>query len=99
MLADVVQRTDVRVIQRGDGARFTVEALPELRIGCELRGENLDGDDAVEPRIAGPIDLAHAAGAKGGLNLVWAEPVSWLEWQAVVARLYPRPDTGLKPEA
>ena len=36
-------------------------------------GQNLDGDDAVEPRIAGFEHLAHAARAEGGLNFIRAE--------------------------
>jgi len=33
--ADVVQRADVRMIQRGDGAGFPLEALAEL-LGADL---------------------------------------------------------------
>ncbi len=43
---DVVQRADVRMIQRRNGPSFALEALA-------VRGfEDLDGDDAVEARIA-----------------------------------------------
>ena len=44
--ADVVQRADVGMIQRGDGSRFALEALAE-----SFRGD-LDGDVAAEARIA-----------------------------------------------
>ena len=40
-VADVVQRTDVRVIELRDGAGLAVEALAELRIGgfgCRYSG-------------------------------------------------------------
>ena len=37
------------------------------------RRENLDGDGPVEPRVARLVDLAHAAGAEGGHDLVRAE--------------------------
>ena len=34
---DVVQRADVRMIERGDGARFTLEACPRLGRAGEVR--------------------------------------------------------------
>jgi hypothetical protein len=36
LFANVVQRADVRVLDRGDRACLTVESLSELRVGCEL---------------------------------------------------------------
>ena len=87
VFADVVQRADVRMIERGDCARFAVEALAELWIARELRAENLDRDGSVEPRIARPINFAHPARAEGSLNLVRAESNAWLEKQAVVPPL------------
>ena len=73
VLADVVQRADVRMGQLRDRARFAIEALAELRIGGERGGQHLDGDRAVEPRVARAIDLAHPAGAEGRQDLVRAE--------------------------
>jgi hypothetical protein len=61
--ADVVQRADVRMIQRRDRARFTVEAVAQLRIGRERRWQNFDRDRAIEPRVARPIHFAHPARA------------------------------------
>ena len=72
--ADVVDRDDVRVVERGGGARFQLEAVEALRIGREARRQHLDGDVAAEARIAGPIDLAHAAGAEQRDDLVGPEP-------------------------
>ena len=45
-----------------------------------MLGEDLDGDGAVEARVAGFGDLALAAGAKGALDLVRAERGARLEW-------------------
>ena len=56
---DVVELADVRMIQRRHGARFALEAFGELLLG------DLDGDDAVEPRVARLPHLAHAARADG----------------------------------
>ncbi len=60
MLADVVQRADVRVVQRGDGLRFTLEPGQVGRVGREGRRQHLERDDAIETGVAGAIHLAHA---------------------------------------
>ena len=49
LVSDVVERADVRMLKRGDGARFALEALPEIGVGGERRGQDLDGDRAIEP--------------------------------------------------
>ena len=51
-LADVVQRADVGMGERGDGAGFAVESLVELLIGGERGRTYLDRDGAVQPRVA-----------------------------------------------
>jgi hypothetical protein len=73
LAADVVERIDVRVSELRDRARFTLEPFAELRVGRQRLREDLDGNDAIEPRVTGAIDLAHAAGPEGGENLVRAE--------------------------
>ena len=35
--------------------------------------QDLDRDGAIEPRVAGFVDLAHAASAKRAEDFVWAE--------------------------
>ena len=64
VLADVVQRTDVGVLQPGDGARFALEALAEAGVPRSVARRDLDGDPAVEPGVARPVHLSHAAGAQ-----------------------------------
>jgi hypothetical protein len=44
LVANVVQRADVRMVERGDRFRFTFEAL------AEIRADDLDGDCPVETR-------------------------------------------------
>ena len=41
MLADVVQRADVRVIELRDRAGFALEALAELRVAANASGRTL----------------------------------------------------------
>ena len=54
----------MRMVERGDGTGFTLEALAELGFG------SLQGDDAIQARVAGLPHLAHAALADGGEDLV-----------------------------
>src|SRR5262249_51261005 len=61
IVADVMQRADVRMGELRYRARFAFEPLAELRVGSEARRQNLDGDRALEACVAGAIDLAHPA--------------------------------------
>ena len=51
-LFDAVDRGDVRVIDRGEQARFAFEARAPVTIASEHRRQQLDGDIAPEARIA-----------------------------------------------
>ncbi len=73
LMSDVVEDTDVRMIQAGDGARFALETLPRVGIVRQVFRQNLDSYGAVEPGVAGAVNLAHATGAEGGKNFVGAE--------------------------
>ena len=64
--ADVVQRADVRMIERGHRARLALEALPRLRVAGDLRRQHLDRDAAIQPRVPRPIHLPHAARRRAG---------------------------------
>jgi len=78
---DIVQSADVGMVQRGDGVRFALEALGKLLIG------NFDGDDAIQSRVAGLVDFAHAAGTEGRSDLVRTQPSSGRQ-RHKVERLY-----------
>ena len=58
------------MVQRREDLRFALEPRQALGIVRERVGQDLDRDVAIELRVAGPIDLAHAAGAEGGEDLV-----------------------------
>jgi hypothetical protein len=66
LAADVIQDADVRVVESGDGAGFLLEPAAPFAIRGGAGGQDLDRDVAAQPRIAGLVDLAHAAGADGG---------------------------------
>ncbi len=78
--ADVVDRADVGMIQRCDGSRFALEPLAGPRVAGVQRGKNLDGDRAVEPRVAGLVDVAHPAGAEAGYQLVGPQACAFQMW-------------------
>ena len=61
VLADVVDRTDVRVAQRRGGARLTLKAIDRARVLQQLGREKLDRHLPAQARVLGTIDDTHAA--------------------------------------
>jgi len=72
--ADVVERADAGVRERGNRARLAFEARAAFRVGAEFLRENLDRDRTVEAGVAGAVNLAHASGANQRPDLVGPEP-------------------------
>ena len=72
-MANVMQRADVGMVQARDGPSLAIEALPGVRTAGEMLGQDLDGDGAIEPRVAGAVDLSHAARTECGLDFVGTE--------------------------
>jgi hypothetical protein len=58
-----VQGRDVCVIQSRQQLRLALESRNPVRIPREYFRQNLYGDIPTEPRVAGPIDFPHPAGA------------------------------------
>jgi hypothetical protein len=71
--ADVVDREDVRVIERGRGQRLLLESPQPVRVRREVRRQHLDRDITPEPGVGGAVHLAHAAGAERRDDLVVPE--------------------------
>ena len=71
-VADLVDGDDVRMIQRGDGARFLFEAADRVAVAGQPVAEELDRHLAAEPGVVREIDLAHAAAADEGQDLIGA---------------------------
>ncbi len=63
------QRGDVRMVERGEQPRLALEAGAPLGVGRERLGQQLQRHLAPEPRVAGAVDLAHAATAEQGGDL------------------------------
>jgi len=64
VLDELVNRQDVGVRQLRDADRLALEARERCRVVRERLGDHLDRNVTPEPRIAGTIDGAHAAGAE-----------------------------------
>jgi hypothetical protein len=79
LLTDVVECADVRVGQRRDCTRFTLEPLPGGRVVGQLRREHLEGDGAVQARISRTVDLPHAARTSRADDFVGAKPSTRLK--------------------
>ena len=61
VVADVEQRADVRMVQRGDRLRLALQALAGAELTRQLRRQDLDCDRASEAGVLRTVDLAHAA--------------------------------------
>jgi hypothetical protein len=73
LFADFVEMADVGVIERRSYFRFLKEALQLLLTGGEGGEQHLDGDLAIEPRVAGEEDFTHAARTEAGYDAIVAE--------------------------
>ena len=73
VFANLKDLADVGMIERGHGHRLAAQALARARVSRRHGWEQLDGDLAIETRIVGAIDLAHASRPDGGQNLIGAE--------------------------
>ncbi len=73
---DVVNREDVGVGERGHGARLALEAGAPVGVVCHVGRQHLQRHVAPQPRIARPVDLAHAAGPERGEHFVRTKPAS-----------------------
>ena len=63
----------MRVVQGGGGARLALETHASLRVGRQLRGQDLDRHFAAQARVACPIDLAHASRPEWREDLIGSE--------------------------
>jgi hypothetical protein len=61
LVAYVENRNDIRMIQRGHCLRFLLEPPKAIAITGKRFRKDLQGDVATEPRVAGLVNLAHAA--------------------------------------
>jgi len=53
LVPDVVERADVWMVQGCDRPRLALEALAQRGVTADMCREDLDGDRAIEPGVAG----------------------------------------------
>ena len=75
-ILEPVDGCDVRMLQAGEHAGFTMETGDPLRIPAHLAREDLQGDITVELRVTSAIDFAHPAFADELEHLVVGERLS-----------------------
>jgi len=76
VLADVVDREHVRVVERSREPRFLLEPPGRSRCAGSLIRQDFDRDLASDPGIASAVHLAHAARADRREHLVRADPAA-----------------------
>ena len=75
MLADVVDRTDVKMIEGGDRSGFSPESFAGARIGGKRCGQNLDRDRTLQPYVARLVNLTLSRRRRGGQGFHMARHV------------------------
>ena len=68
-----VDRSDVRMIQRGEDLGFALKTRQPIVVSCERWRQDLDRDLTLQLGVGRPIHLAHAPFADLGGDLVGAE--------------------------
>src|SRR5262249_33929601 len=77
--SEVVDRQNVRMVQRADGARLLLEALQTVGVGPDVGRKDLDRNLPSQARIESAVDLPHSAGSDGILDAVGTELRAALE--------------------
>ena len=72
------------MVERCERFRFALETSQPLRVAGERVGQDLDRHLALQIRVGGLIDLAHAAGADRGGDLIRSKTRSgWRDIEAI----------------
>ena len=61
--ADVMNRADMRMRNRGNRPRLALEARAKLRVARDVPGQDFDRHRPVKARVTRFVHVAHAAGA------------------------------------
>ena len=73
LLTDIMQGTDMRMVQSRDRAGFTFEAFEAVASAEFGPAKDLQSDGAIQTRVARSIHFAHAPDAEGALDRVWTQ--------------------------
>src|ERR1700678_237478 len=64
LLANIVDRADVRVVQGGRSLGLALKAGKRLRISGNFLRQKFEGDETMQPGVFGSVNHAHAATAE-----------------------------------
>ncbi len=78
---------DVGMVERRNATRLLLEAMHSVGVGSNRLGKDFDGDEAVQPGVAGAIYLTHSAFANRREDLVRTEFCAHGQWHGESARL------------
>jgi hypothetical protein len=79
MLADVVDATNVRMIEHGRGARLTLKSVRQSSRTIFLHPRQFEGDLSIKLGIVRQKHAPHAPGAEHFCNLISAESLANLD--------------------
>src|SRR5204862_7486797 len=71
--SQLMDRQQIRMIENARRLRFLLKARETVAIAHKIRWQDFDGNVAADARIAGPINLAHTAGAEERDDFVRAD--------------------------
>ena len=89
-LADVVDRDDGLMIERGGRAGLELESTTEGRVSGQSRRDHLQRDVTAEPGVAASVDFSHPSDAEESLDFVRTDAVAWREGHAGVPGMMAR---------
>jgi len=84
-----VDLPDVRMIQRRQHLRFTLEAGESFGVPRQSVRQDFDRDVAAKLRVLGAIHVAHSARANRGQDLIWTQTSSSRERHGALADSIP----------
>ena len=87
MLADVVDRQDVGVVERAGGAGLVLQRRDAVGVPRGMGQQQLDGDVAAEAFVTRAPHLAHATGAEPPIDPIGADPIARLHRPALARNL------------
>ena len=64
VLADFVDRANIRMVECGSGLRFALKTLERARIPSQVFRKEFQRDEAVQAGVFGFVDHTHPAAAK-----------------------------------
>src|SRR2546426_8661004 len=61
LLANVINRADIGVVQGGRGLGFALKTSERMRVLGNFGGQELQGNETVQPHVLGLVDHTHAS--------------------------------------